>query len=69
LFDPPREDSKEAIAEANAKNVAVKMVTGDNISVARYISGILNIGDDIERRQISMKIYHKEVSSSTNLKL
>jgi len=51
LFDPPREDSKEAIAEANAKNVAVKMVTGDNISVARYISGILNIGDDIENIQ------------------
>ena len=27
LFDPPREDSKEAIAEANAKGVTVKMVT------------------------------------------
>jgi len=48
LFDPPREDSKEAIAEANAKGVAVKMVTGDNISVAKYIAGILNIGQDIE---------------------
>ncbi len=48
LFDPPREDSKQAIAEANAKHVSVKMVTGDNISVAKYISGILNIGDDIE---------------------
>ncbi len=48
LYDPPREDSKHAIAEANKKNVEVKMVTGDNISVARYISGILNIGDDIE---------------------
>jgi H+-transporting ATPase len=48
LFDPPREDSKEAIAEANAKGVAVKMVTGDNISVAKYIASILNIGQDIE---------------------
>ncbi len=48
LFDPPREDSKEAIAEANAKGVSVKMVTGDNISVAKYISGILDIGQDIE---------------------
>ena len=48
LFDPPREDSKEAIAEANAKGVSVKMVTGDNISVAKYISSILNIGEDIE---------------------
>ena len=48
LFDPPRKDSKEAIAEANAKAVAVKMVTGDNISVAKYISSLLNIGEDIE---------------------
>ncbi|WP_457746631.1 plasma-membrane proton-efflux P-type ATPase [Sulfurimonas sp.] len=48
LFDPPREDSKEAIAEANAKGVAVKMVTGDNTAVAKYIAGILDIGQDIE---------------------
>jgi len=48
LFDPPREDSKEAIEEANAKGVAVKMVTGDNIAVAKYIAGILNIGQDLE---------------------
>ena len=48
LFDPPREDSKEAILEANNKGVAVKMVTGDNIAVAKYIASILNIGDNIE---------------------
>ena len=48
LFDPPRQDSKEAIAEANAKGVAVKMVTGDNTAVAKYIAGLLGIGTDIE---------------------
>ena len=48
LFDPPREDSKEAIAEANDKGIDVKMVTGDNIAVAKYIAGLLNIGDKIE---------------------
>ncbi len=47
LFDPPRPDSKEAIAEANSKGVKVKMVTGDNIAVARYIAGILGIGENI----------------------
>ncbi len=47
LYDPPREDSKEAIAEARAKGVDVKMVTGDNIAVARYIAKILGIGDKI----------------------
>ena len=48
LFDPPREDSKEAIAEAKAKGVEVKMVTGDNIAVAKYIAGLLGIGDKIK---------------------
>ena len=48
LFDPPRVDSKEAISEAQAKGVEVKMVTGDNIAVAKYIAGILGIGTNIK---------------------
>ena len=48
LFDPPRVDSKEAIKEAKAKGISVKMVTGDNIAVAKYIAGLLEIGDTIE---------------------
>jgi len=48
LFDPPRDDSKEAIDEAKAKGVHVKMVTGDNIAVAQYISSLLNIGENIQ---------------------
>ncbi len=48
LFDPPREDSVEAIQEAIDKGVSVKMVTGDNIAVAKYISSLLHIGDKIE---------------------
>ncbi|BAF70041.1 plasma-membrane proton-efflux P-type ATPase [Nitratiruptor sp. SB155-2] len=47
LYDPPREDSKEAVEEAKAKGVEVKMVTGDNIAVARYIAKILGIGENI----------------------
>jgi len=47
LYDPPREDSKEAIAEAKAKGVEVKMVTGDNVAVAKYIAKILGIGENI----------------------
>ncbi|WP_121626790.1 plasma-membrane proton-efflux P-type ATPase [Poseidonibacter antarcticus] len=48
LYDLPRMDSKQAITEANKKGVSVKMITGDNIAVAKYISNILQIGDDIE---------------------
>ncbi len=47
LYDPPRPDSKEVIADAKAHGVEVKMVTGDNVAVARYIAGILGIGTDI----------------------
>ena len=48
LFDPPRDDSKQAIEEAVSKGVTVKMITGDNIAVAQYISTLLNIGDKIQ---------------------
>jgi H+-transporting ATPase len=48
LYDPPREDSKEVIADVKAHGVTVKMVTGDNVAVARYIAGILGIGDNIK---------------------
>ena len=47
LYDPPREDSKEVVADVKAHGVAVKMVTGDNVAVAKYIAGLLDIGDDI----------------------
>ena len=48
LYDPPRDDSKDAIREARDKSVMVKMITGDNIAVAQYISSMLNIGEDIQ---------------------
>ncbi|SMO39850.1 H+-transporting ATPase [Balnearium lithotrophicum] len=47
LFDPPREDSKAAIEEAKKFGVEVKMVTGDNIAIAKYIARILGIGENI----------------------
>jgi H+-transporting ATPase len=47
LYDPPREDSKAVIADAKEHGVSVKMVTGDNVAVAKYIAGILDIGSDI----------------------
>jgi H+-transporting ATPase len=47
LYDPPRVDSKDTISEANANGVEVKMVTGDNIAVAKYISKVLGIGENV----------------------
>ena len=47
LFDPPREDSVETIARAQAYGVQIKMVTGDNIAIARQIAGRLGLGTTI----------------------
>ena len=47
LFDPPREDSAQTIASAEAHGVDVKMVTGDNQAIARQISGKLGLGMNI----------------------
>jgi H+-transporting ATPase len=47
LFDPPREDSVQTIKEAGKLGVDVKMITGDNIAIARYIADILNIDKNI----------------------
>ena len=49
LFDPPREDSKTTIEQANAEGIKVKMVTGDNVSIGREISGQLGMGTNIQR--------------------
>jgi H+-transporting ATPase len=47
LFDPPREDSKATIEEAKKLGLDIKMVTGDNIAIAKYIAGILQIGENV----------------------
>ncbi|WOO39592.1 plasma-membrane proton-efflux P-type ATPase [Rubellicoccus peritrichatus] len=48
LFDPPREDSAETIAQAKEHGIAVKMVTGDNTAIASEISGQLGMGTHIQ---------------------
>jgi len=47
LFDPPREDSADTIREANEHGIQVKMVTGDNVAIARQIAGQLGLGTNI----------------------
>ncbi len=47
LFDPPREDSADVIKHAREYGVQVKMVTGDNVAIAKEIGRKLGIGDNI----------------------
>ena len=48
LFDPPRDDSKETIRDAQEHGIGVKMVTGDNTAIACEISGRLGMGTAIQ---------------------
>jgi len=46
-FDPPREQAKATIASARQMGVDVKMVTGDQIAIARETSRALGLGTNI----------------------
>ena len=47
LFDPPREDSATTIEKAREYGGKVKMVTGDNLAIARQTAEELGLGHDI----------------------
>ncbi|MFP4486229.1 MAG: plasma-membrane proton-efflux P-type ATPase [Campylobacterales bacterium] len=47
LLDPPRDDSKETIDKAREHGIEVKMVTGDDVSIAKQICKKLGIGSNI----------------------
>jgi H+-transporting ATPase len=47
LFDPPREEAKATIATARQMGVNVKMVTGDQLAIARETAGKLGLSTNI----------------------
>jgi len=49
LADPLREDSKETIANAMEHGIKIKMLTGDNLAIAKEISHQLQIGKRIHK--------------------
>jgi H+-transporting ATPase len=49
LYDPPRDDSRAVIADLTDHGVNVKMVTGDNMAIAREIGSILGIPQRVLR--------------------
>ncbi|MDK2778071.1 MAG: plasma-membrane proton-efflux P-type ATPase [Pseudomonadota bacterium] len=44
LYDPPREDSADTISRLQQLGIAVKMITGDHIAIAKQIAGRLGLG-------------------------
>jgi len=47
LFDPLREDSRATVEKAKDMGLQIKMVTGDQIAIAKEIAGQLNLGTNI----------------------
>jgi H+-transporting ATPase len=48
LADPPRPDSKQTIEGLERMGVTPKMLTGDNVAIAREIANQVGIGDNIQ---------------------
>jgi H+-transporting ATPase len=47
LFDPLRDDSKETIKQAELLGLRVKMITGDQVAIAKEIARQLDLGTNI----------------------
>ncbi len=47
LLDPPREDSKEVLAQAREQQIDVRMLTGDHAAIGKQVAGQLEVGPDI----------------------
>jgi Ca2+-transporting ATPase len=46
MVDPPREESRDAVASAQAAHIRVRMVTGDDVTTGAAIAGQLGIGGE-----------------------
>jgi H+-transporting ATPase len=60
LYDPPREDSKTTIETAEKMGVNVKMVTGDQIAIAKEIARQLGLGQNILDAGLFAETKHHE---------
>jgi len=51
LYDPPRDDSAETIKRATEHGIKIKMITGDDLAIAKQIASELNLGVNIQRSE------------------
>ncbi|KAJ7130947.1 hypothetical protein C8R46DRAFT_1327780 [Mycena filopes] len=52
IFDPPREDTKQTIDDALALGVKVKMLTGDQLAIAKETGRRLGLGDHMHPAKV-----------------
>ncbi len=58
LFDPPREDSRSTIETARTMGIDVKMVTGDQIAIAKETARQLGLGTNILNASLFAETEH-----------
>lgn len=61
LFDPPRSDTAQTIAEAQALGLSIKMLTGDAIAIAKETCRMLALGTKVYN---SDKLLHSDMAGS-----
>jgi H+-transporting ATPase len=59
LFDPPREDSAETVANARKHGIEIKMVTGDDVAIAREIARKIGLEENI---QPATQLFNKDTN-------
>ncbi|MDA8217248.1 MAG: plasma-membrane proton-efflux P-type ATPase [Dehalococcoidales bacterium] len=62
LFDPLREDSKATVDTAKAMGLEIKMVTGDQMAIAKEIARQLDLGQNIIDATAFGEVKHHEES-------
>lgn len=62
MFDPPREDTAQTIAEAKFLGLSVKMLTGDAIAIAKETCKMLALGTKVYN---SERLIHGGLSGTT----
>ena len=66
LYDPPREDSRTTLDTAKQMGVRVKMVTGDQVAIAKEIASQVGLGTDILDASLFSKGEHHSAGSSND---
>ena len=62
LFDPPRDDSAATIAAAKQMGLRVKMVTGDQLAIAKETAKELGLGPNIMEASVFSDSEHHEAA-------
>ncbi len=60
LYDPPRPDSKATIEAARSMGVKIKIVTGDQLPIAKETARTLGLGTDILEASLFGDVKHHE---------